>query len=42
MASNIVEFYRGKSIFVTGGTGFLGIAIIDKLLRSCPDVSYLI
>lgn len=28
-------FYEKKSIFITGGTGFLGIAIIEKLLRCC-------
>lgn len=39
MASNVAEFYRNKNIFITGGTGFLGVALIDKLLRSCPDVS---
>ncbi|GAB0091485.1 Fatty acyl-CoA reductase [Sergentomyia squamirostris] len=38
MTSNIAEFYRGKNLFITGGTGFLGIALIEKLLRSCPDV----
>lgn len=38
MASRIEEFYRGKNIFITGGTGFLGIAIIEKLLRSCPEI----
>lgn len=39
MASEVVEFYRNKNIFVTGGTGFLGIALIEKLLRVTPDVS---
>lgn len=40
MASEVVEFYKGKNVFLTGGTGFLGITIIEKLLRSCPDVRY--
>lgn len=39
MTSSIQEFYKNKNVFLTGGTGFLGIAIIEKLLRSCPDVS---
>lgn len=39
MTSQIEEFYKGKNIFLTGGTGFLGIAIIEKLLRSCPDIA---
>lgn len=28
----------GKNIFVTGGSGFLGKALIEKLLRSCPNI----
>lgn len=27
------DFYRGKNIFVTGGTGFLGQLYVQKLLR---------
>lgn len=34
----IQKFYSGANIFVTGGTGFLGQLIIEKLLRSCPDI----
>lgn len=37
-ASEIVKYYRGKSIFVTGATGFLGKVLIEKLLRSCYDL----
>lgn len=36
--SKIREFYRGKSIFVTGGTGFMGKVLIEKLLYSCSDL----
>jgi fatty acyl-CoA reductase len=25
-------------MLITGGTGFLGKALLEKLLRSCPDV----
>lgn len=36
--SEIVKFYAGKSILITGGTGFVGKALVEKLLRSCQDV----
>ncbi|RZC37887.1 NAD binding 4 and/or Epimerase domain containing protein [Asbolus verrucosus] len=36
--SKIVEFYKGKNVFVTGATGFLGKLLVEKLLRACPDI----
>ncbi|KAL2715979.1 putative fatty acyl-CoA reductase CG8306 [Vespula squamosa] len=38
MTSQVNDFYNGKNIFLTGGTGFLGICLVEKLLRSCPDL----
>ncbi|KAK3926150.1 Putative fatty acyl-CoA reductase [Frankliniella fusca] len=35
---DISEFYRGRNVLVTGVTGFVGKAIVEKLLRCCPDV----
>ncbi|XP_057659739.1 putative fatty acyl-CoA reductase CG8306 [Diorhabda carinulata] len=35
---NVVEFFEGKTIFVTGATGFIGKVLIEKLLRSCPGI----
>ena len=32
------EFYADKEIFITGGTGYLGKVLIEKLLRSCGDL----
>lgn len=34
----ISEFYNERSVFFTGGTGFLGKIIVEKLLRSCPGI----
>ncbi|KAL8030499.1 hypothetical protein ABFX02_14G289400 [Erythranthe guttata] len=30
----ITKFFQGKNIFITGATGFLGKALVEKLLRS--------
>lgn len=35
---SVEEFYRGGSILVTGATGFVGKALVEKLLRACPDL----
>ncbi|KAL5067477.1 hypothetical protein RYX36_018364 [Vicia faba] len=34
----IVKFLRGKKFFVTGATGFLAKVLIEKILRTEPDV----
>ena len=35
------EAYAGKTILLTGGTGFLGTALVEKILRSLPDLGRL-
>lgn len=35
---SIPEWFSGKNIFITGGTGFIGKILIEKMLRSCPDI----
>jgi alcohol-forming fatty acyl-CoA reductase len=35
---SVPEFYNGRSIFITGGTGFMGKVLVEKLLRSCPGI----
>ncbi|GIY56139.1 putative fatty acyl-CoA reductase CG5065 [Caerostris darwini] len=39
---SIPSVYAGKSIFITGATGFLGKVLLEKLLRSCQDISEII
>ncbi|XP_064480324.1 putative fatty acyl-CoA reductase CG5065 isoform X1 [Ornithodoros turicata] len=34
----VAEFYAGKNVLITGITGFLGKVLLEKLLRSCPNV----
>lgn len=37
--SSVSDFYSGKTVFITGGTGFMGKVLLEKLLRSCPGVA---
>lgn len=35
---SVADFYSGQCILITGATGFLGGLLLEKLLRSCPDI----
>ncbi|XP_045457869.1 fatty acyl-CoA reductase 2-like [Melitaea cinxia] len=35
---SVAEYYAGKSILVTGATGFMGKVLVEKLLRCCPEL----
>ncbi|KAI4470299.1 male sterility protein 2-related [Holotrichia oblita] len=39
--SVVAAWYKGKNIFVTGGTGFMGKVLVEKLLYSCSDLGTL-
>lgn len=41
LQSNIQDFFKNKTVFVTGGTGFLGKLIVNKLIRSCPQIKHI-
>lgn len=36
----IEQFFDGKTVLITGATGFLGKVLLEKLLRACPNVKY--
>uniref|UniRef100_F6VDW8 Fatty acyl-CoA reductase n=1 Tax=Ciona intestinalis TaxID=7719 RepID=F6VDW8_CIOIN len=35
---SIAEFFSGKSVAITGATGFIGTCLVEKILRCCPGV----
>lgn len=39
LGTPIQEFFRGTNVFITGGTGFMGKVLTEKILRSCPHVA---
>ena len=40
--NSIQKFYAGKTIFITGASGFMGKVLIEKLLYSCSQVQEII
>lgn len=40
--TKVQEFYKDKTIFMTGASGFMGKVLIEKLLYSCPDLRSII
>ena len=36
---SVSEWYSGKRVLVTGATGFMGKVLLEKLLRSCQNIS---
>lgn len=38
-SSPISDFFRGRHVLITGGTGFMGKVLVEKLLHSCPNIA---
>ncbi|CAD6245633.1 unnamed protein product [Miscanthus lutarioriparius] len=38
-AARIIAYFKGKSILITGSTGFLGKILVEKILRVQPDAN---
>lgn len=38
MYGGIADFYKEKTIFITGASGFMGKVLLEKLLYSCSDL----
>lgn len=36
---SVEEFFANSVILITGGTGFVGKVLLEKLLRCCPRIS---
>jgi len=41
IGSPIQEFFRDAVVFLTGGTGFMGKVLVEKLLRTCPHIKHI-
>lgn len=37
----VTEWYNGKTVFITGGSGFMGKVLVEKLLYACPKIKQL-
>lgn len=35
---SVKETFKGKRVFLTGVTGYVGSLVLEQLLRVCPDV----
>ncbi|XP_026313574.1 fatty acyl-CoA reductase wat-like [Hyposmocoma kahamanoa] len=42
LPDRISATFAGKTVFITGGTGFIGKVLVEKLLRKCPDIVQII
>lgn len=38
VVSPVAEWYNGRTVFITGGSGFMGKVLIEKLLYACTKI----
>ncbi|KAK7604008.1 hypothetical protein V9T40_004281 [Parthenolecanium corni] len=38
LPDRIANTFIGRTVFITGGSGFLGRVLLEKILRKCPEV----
>ncbi len=39
---DIIDFYKNKTVLVTGTTGFVGKVILEKLLNSLENIKIIV
>lgn len=37
-SGGVADIFKDTSVLVSGGTGFMGKVLVEKLLRSCPEI----
>ncbi|KAK3913601.1 Fatty acyl-CoA reductase 1 [Frankliniella fusca] len=35
---DVASFFAGRSVLITGATGFMGKVLVEKLVRECPGL----
>lgn len=40
--NSVQKFYKDKTVFITGASGFMGKVLLEKLLYSCSELKEII
>lgn len=38
----VQQYYKGKTVFITGASGFMGKVLLEKIMYSCTEVKEII